>query len=304
MDKISFQLGPISDAVDAAIREAQQQQVVKRIWRKDASLWKSDPKAQENIRSSLGWLTVADEMLGVADELMEYAAFIRQRGFQHVMVCGMGGSSLCPEVLRQSFGHQPGFPELIVLDSTDPDFIASLAHRIDAEKTLFVVASKSGSTIEPTTFYKFWYDYVKQRDQTAGQNFVAITDPGSPLLETASQLNFQRVFLNQADIGGRFSALSYFGMVPAALAGLDIKKLLSRSKNAEQSCSPAMPLETNPGLRLGAALSEAAAAGRDKLTLVIDDQISSLGLWIEQTRGRKHRKGRQGTTSCRRRETG
>ena len=282
MNSMTFQLGPIADAVDAAVREAQQQQVVKRIWRKDASLWKTDPKAQENIRSSLGWLTVTDEMIGVADELMEYAELIRQRDFQYVMVCGMGGSSLCPEVLRRSFGQQPGFPELIVLDSTDPDFIGSLADRIDPDKTLFIVASKSGSTIEPTTFYKFWYNYLAQLNSTPGQNFIAITDPGSPLVEDASQLDFQRVFLNQADIGGRFSALSYFGMVPAALAGLDIRKLLSRAKTAEQSCSPAIPLDSNPGLQLGVVLGEAFAAGRDKLTLVIDQQISSLGLWIEQ----------------------
>jgi len=282
MNSMTFQLGPIADVVDAALRDAEEQQVVKRIWRKDASLWKTDPKAQDNIRSSLGWLTVTDEMIGVADELMEYAEFIRKRGFLYVMVCGMGGSSLCPEVLRRSFRQQPDSPELIVLDSTDPDFIGNLAYRIDADKTLFIVASKSGSTIEPTTFYKFWYNYLAQLNSTPGQNFIAITDPGSPLVEDASRLNFQRVFLNQADIGGRFSALSYFGMVPAALAGLDIRKLLSRAKNAEQSCSPAIPLHSNPGLQLGAVLGEAFAAGRDKLTLVIDSRISSLGLWIEQ----------------------
>ena len=282
MNKMSLQVGPISDAVTGAIRDAQEQQVVKRIWRKDAALWKDDAKAQENIRSSLGWLTVADEMLGAADELTEYGDIIRQRGFKHVMVCGMGGSSLCPEVLRRSFGQQPGFPELLVLDSTDPDFIEGFAQVIDVDKTLFIVASKSGGTIEPNAFYKFWYDYLSQLNMTPGQSFIAITDPGSPLLPIASQLSFQRVFLNQADIGGRFSALSYFGMVPAALAGLDIKKLLSRAKNAEQSCSPVLPAEANPGLQLGTVMSEAAAAGRDKLTLVIDDQISSLGLWIEQ----------------------
>ena len=281
MNKMSFHLGPISDAVDTAMRDAQQQQVVKRIWRKDATLWKTDAKAQENIRSSLGWLTVTDEMLGVTNELMEYADSIRQRGFKHVMVLGMGGSSLCPEVLRRSFGQQPGFPELLVLDSTDSDFIEGLAHTINVDKTLFIVASKSGSTIEPTVFYKFWYDYLAQLNSTPGQNFIAITDPGSPLLATASELKFQRVFLNQSDIGGRFSALSYFGMVPAALAGVDINKFLSRAKNAEQSCSPVMPAEANPGLQLGTAIS-AATSGRDKLTLVIDDQISSLGLWIEQ----------------------
>jgi glucose-6-phosphate isomerase len=282
MNKMSFQLGPISDAVDAAMRDALQQQVVKRIWRKDATLWKTDAKAQENIRSSLGWLTVTDEMLGVANELMEYGESIRQRGFKHVMVLGMGGSSLCPEVLRRSFSQQSGFPELLVLDSTDSDFIEGLAHIINVDKTLFVVASKSGSTIEPTAFYKFWYDYLAQLNSTPGQNFIAITDPGSPLLATASELKFQRVFLNQADIGGRFSALSYFGMVPAALAGVDVNKFLSRAKNAEQSCSPVMPAEANPGLQLGTAISAAATSGRDKLTLVIENQISSLGLWIEQ----------------------
>jgi glucose-6-phosphate isomerase len=190
MNKMSFQLGPISDAVDAAMRDALQQQVVKRIWRKDATLWKTDAKAQENIRSSLGWLTVTDEMLGVANELMEYGESIRQRGFKHVMVLGMGGSSLCPEVLRLSFGQQSGFPELLVLDSTDSDFIEGLAHIIKVDKTLFVVASKSGSTIEPTAFYKFWYDYLAQLNSTPGQNFIAITDPGSPLLATASEMKF------------------------------------------------------------------------------------------------------------------
>ena len=155
MNTMSFQLGPISDAVEGAMREAQEQHAVKRIWRKDAALWKTDAKAQENIRSSLGWLTVTDEMLGVANELTEYADSIRQRSFKHVIVLGMGGSSLCPEVLRLSFGQQSGFPELLVLDSTDSDFIEGLAHTINVDKTLFIVASKSGSTIEPTAFYKF-----------------------------------------------------------------------------------------------------------------------------------------------------
>jgi len=279
---MKLQLGPVTDSVGRALVEAHREDVVTRIWRKDASLWKEEPKAQENIRASLGWLTVADEMLGVADLLTEFSDLIRQRGFHYVMVCGMGGSSLCPEVLGRSFGKTTGYPELVVLDSTDPDVIADLARRLDVERCLFIIASKSGSTIEPTVFYKFWYEFLKKRKTKPGENFLAITDPGSPLIETATQSEFQRVFLNQADIGGRFSALSYFGMVPAALAGIDVTKFLTCARDASETCAPSTTSDTNPGLQLGVILGECARVGRDKLTLVIDDRIASLGLWIEQ----------------------
>ncbi len=282
MNPMKLQLGSLTEPVNAAIRDAETQQVVKRIWRKDASLWKSDLKAQENIRNSLGWLTVASEMFSFTNELSEYSELTRQRGFRHVMVCGMGGSSLCPEVLRRSFGPQPRFPELIILDSTDADVLADLATHLELEKCLFVIASKSGSTIEPTVFQNFWYEYLKERVAEPGDNFIAITDPGSPLVERASNLGFQRVFINQADIGGRFSALSYFGMLPAALAGIDIHTFLDRAKTVSQLCSPAIPAESNPGLQLGIVIGECARAGRDKLTLIIEERLASLGLWVEQ----------------------
>jgi len=283
MKRMEFHLGPLADRLSTAIREAEQSSVAKRIWRKDASLWKADGTSHKQIRNSLGWLTVPDEMIGVAGELNEFAELIRGRGFRHVMVCGMGGSSLCPEVLAQTFGQQQGlFPELLVLDSTDPDVIAGFRERIDIEHTLFLIASKSGTTTEPTVFYKFWYDEVSKRRANPGENFIAITDPGSPLVDTAAELGFQRTFLNQPDIGGRYSALSYFGMVPAALMGIDIGKFLERAKEAEQSCSALMPAESNIALKLGTVLGECANAGRDKLTLVIDPQIEMLGLWIEQ----------------------
>src|ERR1044072_3252347 len=192
-----FQLGPLTDRVNSAMEAAAVDHVVERIWSKDSSLWKSDEESAKNIRNSLGWLTVADEMLGVAEELAEFAESISARGFQHVMVCGMGGSSLCPEVLARTFGRQTGFPELLVLDSTDPDVIAAFMERIDVERCLFVIASKSGSTTEPNVFYKFWYEEVSKRRDDPGQNFVAITDPGSPLVETARELKFLRTFLNQ-----------------------------------------------------------------------------------------------------------
>jgi transaldolase / glucose-6-phosphate isomerase len=272
-----FQLGPLTDRVNSAMEAAVVDEVARRIWSKDSSLWKSDENNAKVIKNSLGWLTVADEMLGVADELVEFAETIRARGFQHVMVCGMGGSSLCPEVLARTFGRQEGFPELLVLDSTDPDVIAAFAQRIDIERCLFIIASKSGSTTEPNVFYKFWYDQLSRRSENPGDNFIAITDPGSPLVETAAELKFRRTFLNQSDIGGRYSALSYFGMVPAALMGLDVRRFLDRARQVAQ---PDVTEES--ALPLGVIMGECANAGRDKLTLVIDPSLETLGLWIEQ----------------------
>jgi len=282
MTSMECALGKLEQRTDQAIQAAAAEDVVKRIWRKDATLWKDDEASQKVIRNALGWLTVPDEMMGVVDELTEFAELIRQRGFQTVMVCGMGGSSLCPEVFARTFGRQPDYPELLVLDSTDPDVLADLLKRIDIQKCLFVIASKSGSTTEPNTFYKFWYDQLSKQTDSPGANFVAITDPGSPMVETAAKLSFQRTFLNQADIGGRYSALSYFGMVPAALMGIDVRRFLSNAKEAEQSCAPVMPPAKNPALQLGIIIGEAANSGRDKLTFVIEKSIATLGLWIEQ----------------------
>ena len=254
----------LAERINNAIAEAENARIVERIRAKDASVWTTHDSVAKMIGNSLGWLTVADEMFGVVDELRAFAEEVRGK-FRHVMVCGMGGSSLCPEVLARTFGRQEGFPELLVLDSTDPDVIAAFAERIDVEKCLFIIASKSGTTTEPNVFYKFWYDRVR-----SGENFVAITDPGTPLVETAREKGFRRIFLNQADIGGRYSALSYFGMVPAALMGLNIRKLLQFEKNYEAA------------MRLGVAIGECANAGRDKLTFVIDPRLETLGLWIEQ----------------------
>ena len=275
MNEVAFPSGPLAERVNKAFAAARDENVLERVWSKDASLWKSDEESLRIIKNSLGWLTVADEMIAVADELMEFSNSIRSRGFRHVMVCGMGGSSLCPEVLARTFGPQNGFPELLVLDSTDADVIAAFAARIDIERCLFVIASKSGSTTEPNVFYKYWYDEVSKRLENPGENFIAITDPGSPLVETATKLKFHRTFLNQPDIGGRYSALSYFGMVPAALMGLDLRKLLDATRISKF-------VKDGPSVELGCILGECANAGRDKLTLVIDRSVETLGLWIEQ----------------------
>lgn len=283
LEGLRASLGKYSAAVNAALQQAEERGVISRIWRKDASLWKDDEAHQKIIRNSLGWLTVAEEMVRMTDELIAFADEIREAAnFKHVMLCGMGGSSLCPEVLRQTFGHQAGHPEVLVLDSTDPDALASFGKQIDISHCVFIIASKSGTTTEPLVFYKYWYERVRLHKPDPGASFVAITDPGTRMEEMATADKFRRIFLNPTDIGGRYSALSYFGMVPAALVGVDIRKLLARAIAMKLRCAPEVPVLGNPGLRLGVIMGECAQAGRDKLTIITDHKVSALGLWIEQ----------------------
>jgi len=282
-ESITASLGNYDGAIREALAEAKKARVVERIWEKDPTLWKSEEAHQKIIKNSLGWLTVANEMLGVADDLASFAESVRDEAqFHHVMVCGMGGSSLCPEVLRQTFGQQSGFPELLVLDSTDPDAIDNLASQIEVEHCLFIIASKSGTTTEPLAFHRYWYHQVSQKSEGPGASFVAITDPGSQMADTAKAERFKRIFLNQADIGGRYSALSYFGMVPAALMGLDAKALLARAASMGLACGAAVGVDENPGAELGAIMAESARVGRDKLTIITDQKLSAVGLWLEQ----------------------
>jgi transaldolase / glucose-6-phosphate isomerase len=282
-ERLSASLGKYADAVSAAIKESEKGDVMRRVWRKDAALWKADESHQKIIKNSLGWLNVAEQMLGVADDLVTFADRIRnERGFKYVVINGMGGSSLAPEVMRRTFGKQEGYPELLVLDSTDPDTVAEFRDRIDPEHTLFVVSSKSGTTTEPLMFYRYWYGEVSKVKENPGENFVAITDPGTKMEADAARDRFKRIFLNPPDIGGRYSALSYFGMVPAALMGVDIRKLLDRAQRVMHACSQVVPASENPGARLGAILAECARAGRDKLTVVADPKVESFGLWVEQ----------------------
>ncbi|HYY93139.1 MAG TPA: bifunctional transaldolase/phosoglucose isomerase [Pyrinomonadaceae bacterium] len=282
-ERLTASLGKYSDAVNAALKEAEKGDVMRRIWRKDAALWKEDEAHQKIIKNALGWLTVPDTLIGKEDDLIAFADRIRgERGFRHVMVCGMGGSSLCPEVLRQTFGHQEGYPELIVLDSTDPDAFSDIAEQIDLTHCLFIISSKSGTTTEPLVFYHYWYDQVGRRKENPGECFVAVTDPGTKMEADATRDHFKRIFLNPPDIGGRYSALSYFGMVPAALAGIDIKRLLDRAERIVHSCASVVPAGENPGAKLGAIMGECANAGRDKCTIICDPKIASFGLWVEQ----------------------
>ncbi len=231
---LTASLGSYEARVSAALADADSARVIERVWNKDPTLWKQDEGDQKIIGNSLGWLTTPGEMLAVAAKLRSFAEDVRASGeFRHVMVCGMGGSSLCPEVLRQTFGRQEDFPELLVLDSTDPDAMNNLKQQIDVGKCLFVIASKSGTTTEPIAFHRYWYQRsFAQLSDDPGRSFITITDPGSQMATTAAAEGFRRIFLNQPDIGGRYSALSYFGMAPAALMGLDIEKLL-RGRRAD-----------------------------------------------------------------------
>jgi len=274
-------IGTYLGDVEATLADLSQRDVIKRIWQKDYTVWKPEPT---EITNRLGWLTVADLMSEQIPVLQSFAQEVRDAGFHHVVLLGMGGSSLGPEVLRQTFGNTAGYPELIVLDSTVPAWIQSVTETINPAHTLFLVSSKSGSTTEPLSLFQYFKDLVETAvgKENAGQNFVAITDQGTPLAKLAEDEGFRRIFLNPPDIGGRYSVLSYFGLVPAALTGIDIVTLLDHSDRMRETCVSYVPVHDNPGAWLGACMGTLTLKGRDKLTLITSPTISSFGLWIEQ----------------------
>jgi transaldolase/glucose-6-phosphate isomerase len=262
--------------VERRLEELERTRAVARIWAKDPTVWSEDPDTPE-IRDRLGWLTVPDRMAAEAGTLAAFADDVRAH-FSRVVLCGMGGSSLAPEVLRRTFGAAPGYPSLTVLDSTDPRAIAAAVPDRDLAQTLFLISSKSGTTLEPDCLFRhFW-----SRSGARGSQFVAITDPDTPLAELASERGFRQRFLNPPDIGGRYSVLSYFGLVPAALLGIDIARLLERARRMAQASAATVPAPDNPAARLGAALGGAALEGRDKVTFVLSAGVASFGLWVEQ----------------------
>jgi transaldolase / glucose-6-phosphate isomerase len=263
---------PIAERVQAA----QAQNVAQRVWRRDESLW-GGPGVPE-IGDRLGWLTISEKMLEHAGELDAFVRQVKADGFTDAALLGMGGSSLGPEVIRQSYGDIPGALRLHVLDSTDPGAVLSLERAIELDKTLFIVSSKSGGTIETLSHMKHFYE----RSGSSGNQFVAVTDPGSPLVDEAGRRGFRHVFENDPEIGGRYSVLSNFGLVPAALMGVNVEALLHRCQVAEQNCAQFGKEATNSGLWLGVVLGELALRGRDKVAYVVDQPISSFGLWVEQ----------------------
>ena len=253
------------------------------LWDIDGTVWVPDPDqaAQTNdLINRLGWLNLPANMMTEVDTLTEFATEIKAAGFEEVVLLGMGGSSLAPEVYMKTFGAKNGLP-LTVLDSTDPDQVTAVANGIaDLSKTLFIVSSKSGGTIEPLSFFKYFYDQVGQTKPNAGENFIAITDPGSGLERLAQEKGFRRTFLANPNVGGRYSALTHFGLVPAALIGVNLAKLLRRANSMADACRNSAP--HNPGLELGAVMGELALLGRDKLTFFTSPKIAAFGVWAEQ----------------------
>ncbi len=276
-------LGPYRAALEERLIRLEKEQFCPRLWRRDPSLWKADEKVQEQISHSLGWLHVAEKMEDRLAELTACAREVREAGFRQVVHMGMGGSSLAPLAFREIFAVGEQGLTLNVLDTTDPATILGLARRLPLKETLFIVASKSGTTAEPNAFGDYFFTRIRElKGDRAGDNFVAITDPGSPLAQVAQERGFRRTFLNFADIGGRYSALSYFGLVPAALLGLEVGELLRRALRMQHACAADVPPGENPGLVLGAVLGELARHGRDKVTLVTPPAIATLGMWLEQ----------------------
>lgn len=252
---------------------------VARLWQGDASLWTGTDEA-----SWLGWLRITEKQLANRENLRRLAEEVKREGFTDILLLGMGGSSLCPEVLEKTFGHIAGFPQLHVLDSTDPAQIRAFEHEIDLAKTMFVVSSKSGTTLEPNIYKQYFFERVKQvvGAEKAGSRFIAITDPGSKMQQVAEADRFRHIFHGDPSIGGRYSALSNFGIVPAAAMGLDVTKFLDRTEEMVEACAATVPVDENPGVMLGIILGTAAKNGRDKITIIASPGIFDLGAWLEQ----------------------
>jgi transaldolase/glucose-6-phosphate isomerase len=266
---------------EATLADLQKRDVTGRIWRRDHTVWKPGP---DEIENRLGWLDVSRDMGDQVEALQDFSQQVRGDGVRRVVLLGMGGSSLGPEVFNRAFGGDTGFPELTVLDSTVPAWVQAVTDDVEPSRTLFVVSSKSGSTIEPNALYKHFRHRAERAvgESRAGQHFVAITDEGTTLERLAREQEFRHVFLNPQDIGGRFSVLSYFGLVPAALIGVDLSEILRRADSMRDACGPGVSPQDNPGARLGATMAALALGGRDKLTLIASPSIAGFGLWVEQ----------------------
>lgn len=275
-----FALGPYRKHVEARLDAWQAASFSRRLWAKDPALWSPNPLPELSDR--LGWLTLPGSMAASIDELHRFAMQIIGEGIEHVVLLGMGGSSLAPEVFQRTFGNAPGFPKLIVCDSTHPAAVRAVENEVDLRRTLFVVSSKSGTTLEPLSFFRYFWSRVGQVASTPGAQFVAITDPGTPLERLGRDRAFRRVVSAPPDVGGRYSALTVFGLIPAALIGVDLSRVLDHAKTMAAACASSVSEHENPAIVLGAALGEFATAGRDKLTVVASPALAGFPEWLEQ----------------------
>jgi glucose-6-phosphate isomerase len=281
--QIFMNLGKYKQRAEIVLDDLIDNQIMTRIWEHDHTVWKSDPT---EITNRLGWLHIAEAMFEQLPRLEKLVFDLRNAGFTQAVLLGMGGSSLAPEVFRETFGVQAGYLDLIVLDSTDPNAIRKLDDRLNLQETIFIVATKSGGTVETLSFFKYFYNRVLDviGSESAGKHFIAITDQGSKLEELGTTYRFRDIFLNDPNIGGRYSALSFFGLLPAALLGVNIEVLLERALTGLCSCDSCdCALDNNNyGVQLGAILGDLAQKGLDKLTLITSPEIDSFGNWVEQ----------------------
>jgi transaldolase/glucose-6-phosphate isomerase len=269
----------LAAAVASALDDWKKNDKVARLWKGDASVWTGADEGKW-----LGWLTVTEQQLAKIEALKNIATDIAKSGYKHAVLLGMGGSSLCPEVMRMTFGKIPGHPEMHVLDSTDPAQIKALESKLDLHSTVCIVSSKSGGTLEPNIFKQYFFQQVKNKVGAAevGNRFIAVTDPGSKMQQVAEADKFRKIFMGLPSIGGRYSALSNFGMVPGAVMGVNVVKFLNATEEMVKACGATVSAGDNPGVILGAILGAAANQGRDKVTIVASPGIFDLGAWLEQ----------------------
>jgi len=269
----------LEKVVNACVEDWKKNDKVRRLWQRDASVWTGSDEGQW-----LGWLDIAATQLAQIEIFKKVAADVKKAKFKHALLLGMGGSSLCPEVLRMTFGKIKGFPVLHVLDSTDPAQIKAIEAQVDLKSTICIVSSKSGSTLEPNIYKQYFFERIKKKvgPEEAGKRFIAITDPGSKMQQVAEGDKFRHIFFGVPSIGGRYSALSNFGMIPAAVMGLDVAKFLKNTQEMVKACGANVAADKNPGVVLGAILGTAANEGLDKLTIISSPGISDLGAWLEQ----------------------
>ncbi|HVR98619.1 MAG TPA: hypothetical protein VMW27_18530 [Thermoanaerobaculia bacterium] len=280
--RCELRLGGYAAAVETRLARWQREGFGERLWRKDHTLWSPEPVPE--LTDRMGWLELPESAPRDLDRLMRFAEGVKSEGYRHAIVLGMGGSSLAPEVFARSLGSAPGYPSLEVLDSTHPAAVRALAERLDLARSLFLVSSKSGTTTETLSFLRYFWDLTGRAlsKDDIGQHFVAITDPGTPLERLARERRFREVFNGPEEVGGRYSAFTAFGMVPAALMGASVRVLIDRVRDMAAASAGDVPPAENPGLRLGATLGELALAGRDKVTFLTSPTLASFPDWLEQ----------------------
>ncbi|MGD8778311.1 MAG: glucose-6-phosphate isomerase [Ignavibacteria bacterium] len=281
MRQTKFCYEKYQNQIESRLAKLREEKIIERIWQKDHTVWSEDPT---EISNRLGWLDSPSKGLEQVDEINHFVNEIINEGFTNALLLGMGGSSLAPEVFRLTFGVSEGYLDLAVLDSTDPGAVIDKTKNLDLEKTLFIVSTKSGGTVETISFMKYCFNLSQEKlgTEKAPENFIAITDPGSGLEQMAKDLNFRKIFLNDPDIGGRFSALSLFGLVPAALVGIDLRELLKAANNEADASKNTEDFEINIAAKIGVMMGALANKGVDKVTLISSAKLKYFGAWAEQ----------------------